>query len=373
MRILVVDDEMVSRAKLQVIMRNIGECEAVDNGGEAVEVAVQACREDRPFDLICMDVNMPDMDGYQACERLKADPATRNIPVIFVTAEDETAQETKGFELGAADFIKKPFNPAVVKARAQTHLDLKRHRDRLEQMVADRTARLEEANRRLAALDREKLAFLRYLCHEMNTPLNWIGATNIMDRTQMGQENQELLVMVEKGFQRLSRFVQAVVSYFEIAGGDLHLDVKDVRVRPLIERILEDMAPVIDSSGVRVIADVGESLVVKADPEWFKVLLTVLIENAVAFSEKGGDVGVRSHTDSRQARLLVSDHGRGIAPEHVKEVFKAFSIQDCYRRPGGYGLNLPRARLIAEAHGWTIRVESPGGGQGTTVSLIMPL
>jgi putative two-component system response regulator len=165
MRILVVDDELVSRAKLQVIMRTIGECETVDSGHGAMAAIEEAQEANRPFDLVCMDVNMPQMDGYDLCKRLKSDKKTQDIPVIFITAEEETEHETRGFELGAADYIKKPFNPAVVKARVRTHLELKRHRDCLEEMVAERTVQLKQANRRLAVLDREKLAFLRYLCH----------------------------------------------------------------------------------------------------------------------------------------------------------------------------------------------------------------
>ena len=96
--------------------------------------ALAQCREDPP-DLVLLDVVMPDMDGHEVCRRLKNDAATRHIPVIFVTAHNETAEETCGFEEGAVDFIAKPVHPATVRARVKTHITLKRQSDLLRQMV----------------------------------------------------------------------------------------------------------------------------------------------------------------------------------------------------------------------------------------------
>ncbi len=91
-------------------------------------------------DLILLDLIMPKIDGFQICQRLKADPRTESIPVVFVTAKKDQATESRGFELGAVDYITKPFNPIIIKARIRTHLELKRHRDRLEHLLQKRTA-----------------------------------------------------------------------------------------------------------------------------------------------------------------------------------------------------------------------------------------
>ena len=129
-RLLVVDDQPVNIQALfqifspdcQVLMATSG------------EKALALCKEDPP-DLVLLDVVMPGMDGHEVCARLKADDATRNIPVIFVTAHNDPAEETRGLELGAVDFIAKPVNPAVVRARVKTHLTLKSQSDLLRQMV----------------------------------------------------------------------------------------------------------------------------------------------------------------------------------------------------------------------------------------------
>ncbi|RLC00743.1 MAG: hypothetical protein DRI57_31935, partial [Deltaproteobacteria bacterium] len=114
------------------------------NGPEALEIAALNLP-----DLILLDIVMPGMDGYEVCRRLKADTRTQNIPVIFITVISEKEKKTKGFELGAVDYITKPFSPAVVKARVQTHLELKQHQNYLEDLVAERTAEIVDTNAHL--------------------------------------------------------------------------------------------------------------------------------------------------------------------------------------------------------------------------------
>ena len=129
-RLLLVDDQPIN---IQVMHRVFSEdCQVfVATSGTQ---ALQQCR-DNPPDLVLLDVVMPEMDGYEVCRRLKADVATRHIPVIFVTAENSTEQETYGLEAGAVDFINKPINPSVLRARAKTHLLLKYQSDMLRKLV----------------------------------------------------------------------------------------------------------------------------------------------------------------------------------------------------------------------------------------------
>ena len=113
MKTLVVDDELVSRKKLQKIMDTLGQCEVAENG----EVALKIAMSENPPDLILLDIIMPGIDGYEVCRRLKADKRTSNIPVIFISAQSEQEDETKGLGLGAVDYITKPFSPAIVSSR----------------------------------------------------------------------------------------------------------------------------------------------------------------------------------------------------------------------------------------------------------------
>ncbi len=145
--ILIVDDQPENINILAALLKGKYTPMAVTNGPKALEHAVG---ENKP-DLILLDIMMPEMDGYEVCRRLKNDPESRHIPIIFITALDEAAEEARGFALGAADYITKPFHPDIVEARVRTHLELKAHRDRLEDLVRQRTRDLRETNRRLQA------------------------------------------------------------------------------------------------------------------------------------------------------------------------------------------------------------------------------
>jgi diguanylate cyclase (GGDEF)-like protein len=129
--ILVVDDSPTNLAIMNVVLRDIYEVITANNGADALSLAAS----EEP-DLIILDIMMPGMDGYEICDRLKANPYTRDIPVMFVTAMDQERQEAKGLALGAVDYIAKPVSPPIVLARVRNQLELKRQRDFLRRLSA---------------------------------------------------------------------------------------------------------------------------------------------------------------------------------------------------------------------------------------------
>lgn len=137
-KVLVVDDLPDNIHVLMDVLRDDYTLAVATNGARALHLATT---QPRP-DIILLDVVMPDMNGYELCVKLKADPATSAIPIIFLTSLSDEASERKGFDLGAVDFIQKPFSPPLVKARLRIHLELKKHRDRLEDLILERTREL---------------------------------------------------------------------------------------------------------------------------------------------------------------------------------------------------------------------------------------
>ncbi len=129
-RILVVDDQPTNIQTLYQILKGDYDVSMATDGSQAISL----CQR-RPPDLVLLDVVMPGIDGFEVCRRLKADPATRDVPVIFVTARDSTEDETLGLEVGAVDFIGKPVNPPVVRARVRTQIELKRQTDILRSLA----------------------------------------------------------------------------------------------------------------------------------------------------------------------------------------------------------------------------------------------
>jgi len=131
--ILVVDDEPANILALGSLLKHEYRVRVANSGEKALRL-LQEGGQPHP-DLILLDIQMPGMDGYGVCQRIKADPATRDIPIIFVNALDAASDEERGLNLGAADYIAKPFNRAIVRARVRTHMSLKRKNDLLEQMA----------------------------------------------------------------------------------------------------------------------------------------------------------------------------------------------------------------------------------------------
>jgi serine phosphatase RsbU (regulator of sigma subunit) len=139
--ILVVDDTPLNISVITGALKDTYRTKVATNGAKALAIAAA---EEKP-DLILLDVMMPEMDGYEVCRRLKADPETRDIPVIFLTAQTEAEDETRGFEVGAVDYVHKPFSPAVMKARVATHLALRDTREKLSQQLLAIQKELETA------------------------------------------------------------------------------------------------------------------------------------------------------------------------------------------------------------------------------------
>jgi diguanylate cyclase (GGDEF)-like protein len=128
--LLIVDDIPTNIKVLGETLKADYQIKLATNGFKAIEIA----SSDNPPDLILLDIMMPNMNGFEVCTKLKEEKKTRNIPIIFISAMDDESDETKGLELGAVDYIKKPFSLPIVKARVRTHMELKKHRDTLENL-----------------------------------------------------------------------------------------------------------------------------------------------------------------------------------------------------------------------------------------------
>jgi putative two-component system response regulator len=153
--VLLVDDTPENLDVLRGVLAPLYSLKIATRGQLALKIA-----QTTPPDLILLDIMMPDLDGYEVCRRLKASESTRHIPVIFITARMEVESETRGFQLGAADYLTKPISPPVVLARVKAHLALYDQRRHLEILVKERTAELEASNRQL---EKTRLAILQRL------------------------------------------------------------------------------------------------------------------------------------------------------------------------------------------------------------------
>ncbi|MFN9174672.1 MAG: response regulator [Synechocystis sp.] len=211
-KILIVDDRPED---LQVLLHTLKQDYAViaaTTGEKALQLAATS-----PLpELILLDVMMPDLDGYQVCQRLKADPLTQDIPIIFVSALEDVADETKGFELGAVDYITKPISPPVVKARLKSHLTLRR----LNQALV-------ATNQDLAAATRHKDEFLAHMSHELRTPLTTIlGFTEALQYGIVGllnEKQEDAINSIDVGSQHLLSLINDILDLSKMVAGKVEL------------------------------------------------------------------------------------------------------------------------------------------------------
>ncbi len=354
------------------------------HGGEAA--FRESFSRNRPFAVVFSDMKMPGMTGAETAARIwKIDPRAK---IVIMTAYSEFKPEEMAQVAGRADlfYLRKPFNRSEISqfARALAHQwALEREREhlqeklaeanaRLEEKVAHRTRQLAEANRHLAVLDHDKMSFLRYLSHEMNTPLNWIGTAGFIDREPMAPEDREMLGFVENGFERLSDLVREVIDYFEMAGADLQLELETVGVETTLMELIAARRKQIGDRGLKVAVRLDSRLTVTADRYRFIELVLKILDNAIHYSAPGGTITISGGDPGAPFCLVVQDQGKGIPQKNLKTIFEAFATESFDRREAGLGLNLPRARLIAEAHGWHIRAESEGPGKGARIIVEAP-
>ena len=360
-RILVIDDEEWLREMMQLALRQRGfEVIEAENGAAGIEMA----RKDLP-DLILCDVNMEKVDGYLTLSSLRSEPTTASIPFILMTGLADQAGMRHGMELGADDYLPKPFTIEALYAAVDA---------RLKKLNVVR----QEAERKLADL-RENISMM--LPHELRTPLNGILAYGEMlsadadnlppaEIAEMGQ------VIYDSG-KRLERLIENFLIYaqLELLSSDpqkLHSLLRKQTQSPagLIERHASDQARFANRA-----ADLALDLSDVAVPiseEYLTKIVDELVQNAFKFSQASSPVRVSLKNHSPDTvTLAVSDNGRGLSPEHIARIGAYMQFDRKMHEQQGLGLGLTICKRLTELHGGTLTILSEQGA-GTTVTIRLP-
>jgi signal transduction histidine kinase len=386
--VLVVDDTPANLVAMGAVLQPLGvRVVEAHSGKEAIE---HVSRE--AFAVVLLDVQMPGMDGFEVARRLRETAKGEEVPIIFLTAihrDEEYAR--KGYASGAADYITKPFDADVVRARVRAFVDLFHQRERLRvQEVGERTRERDEALEKLAALlaserearreaesaNRAKDEFLATVSHELRTPLGAIlGWTVIAQRQSPSPDVARALSIIERNARAQMRIVEDVLDVGRVAGGKMRLEVKATRFGDAITEAVLAVRPAADAKRVHLEAKVGQDVgVIAADPERLQQIVWNLLANAIKFTPSGGHVELVAERDGSTVTVRVRDDGQGMKPELLPLVFEPFRQGDgsTTRRHGGLGLGLAIVKQLVEAHGGTIAVQSDGEGRGSTFSIELP-
>ncbi|MEO5378701.1 MAG: ATP-binding protein [Magnetococcus sp. DMHC-6] len=372
-QILVVDDTLENLDILISYLKSDYKVQVAVNGETALQLAAM---EPQP-DLIVLDILMPGMNGYDVCSKLKESEQTRDIPVIFATAIQDESCESMGLALGAVDFVRKPFDLGILKLRIRNQLELKKYRDRLEDLVVAKTAQLESAKNHAVAGDRAKSEFLSVISHELRTPLNGIiGFSNLLIDTPLDSKQKEMLNIVLTLGYALSELVSDIIDFVRSEGEQVRAEKKSFLLAELVNELVVKLAPKALEKGVEFkhVVDFKDTMLVRGDRKKLFLILKHLLVNAVKFTHTGS-VFFRVerkilNDNSDGICFFIQDTGVGIPKEKQEIIFQRFTQLEPSkdRRHGGLGLGLTICRQYTQLLGGDLKLESVEG-QGTRVSV----
>lgn len=405
--ILIVDD---SPDNLRVLSNTLAEHDykvrCVTNG----EMALISIKNLLP-DLILLDIRMPIMDGYEVCRQLKANPQTREIPVIFLSALDDVTGKVKAFEVGGSDYITKPFQSEEVLVRIENQLMIQRLNDnlsernhRLQQEITHHKqteaalrqeiqnrllieAALQDAKESAEAANYAKSEFLARMSHELRTPLNAIlGFSELMQQDPtLSTEYQDYSKSINQSGRHLLKLINHILAMTQVETSQLSLKEHSFHFLRLLESLEAVWGQKAATKGLRLIIDRDLTLphYIEADESKLRQVLMSLLDNAIRFTSQGsvtlrvkvGYVGWATEPQAAdrddgsvtryQLCFEVADTGQGIAPHELEHLFQAFSQTETGRRSErGIGLSLLRSRQFVQLMGGDLTLSSTLG-QGT--------
>ena len=358
--LLVVDDEPINVDLLCDLLDSL-DFDAVGALGGAQ--ALEAAREHAP-DLVLLDVMMPGMDGYEVCRRLRADPLTAAIPVVFVTALSDSEDKVQAIEAGGDDFLTKPFNRPVLLARIRSLLRLKAAGDALE-----------ASYRRLRDLERLKDDLVRMVVHDLKSPLTaMLGTLEMAVDGDLGPLTEPQRRFLDDARQRGSDVVGLIDNLLDVTRLEesaVRLELKPVQVRQLLSQVAGEWSVRAEQSGATVSVGDAPDAVVPADETLLRRVLGNLVGNALRHAGRGVHVRLSAVPAEHGVELVVADDGVGIAPELHDEIFRKGATAAPAGDAATSGLGLTFCKLAAEAHGGSILVRSDRGA-GSTFAVRLP-
>jgi two-component system, sensor histidine kinase and response regulator len=337
--------------------------------------ALRVCAERHP-DLCILDVSMPAGDlgvddrstGFEVCRRIKRDPRTARIPVIFVTALNDTTDRVKAIEAGGDDFLTKPHNRLVLGARVRSLLKLKAATDALE-----------ESLRKQKELEKVRDDLMKMIVHDLKSPLtSVIGAMEMLidgDFGPLTEYQRKALADTEARAQDLLGLIEDLLEVARLEESRLALNLAPLAPTALLNDVAREWEIRVQQERARLVLEVTrDARPVDADQALIKRVFSNLIQNALTHSARAVTVTLGARTDSGGTLFTVADDGVGIPPEYHDIIFRKFEQVKTPHIPRvrSSGLGLAFCKLVVEAHGGRIWVKSGPERQGSAFHFWLP-
>ncbi|MDO4164441.1 MAG: response regulator [Bacteroides sp.] len=309
-KILIVDDVMSNVLLLKVLLTNEKFMIATaSNGGQALEQV----EKEKP-DLVLLDVMMPDLSGFEVAQRLKSNPETAEIPIIFLTALNSTADIVKGFQVGANDFISKPFNKEELIIRVTHQISL---------VAAKRIilAKTEELQRTIAGRDK----LYSVIAHDLRSPMGSIKMVLNMlilnlPAEKIGTEMYELLTMANQTTEDVFALLDNLLKWTKSQIGKLNVVYQDIDLVEVVDGVVEIFNMVAGLKKITIKEEKAGRMLVHGDIDMLKTIVRNLMSNAIKFSNEGTEIVVKMQVQDNMAVVSVQDHGCGIDEEGQKKL-----------------------------------------------------
>ncbi len=357
--VLIVDDIAENIKVSGNILAGCGiEIAAATNGPDALKIAAS----DRP-DLILLDIQMPDMNGFEVCRKLKENEETKNIAVMFLTAHGEIEEVVKGFEAGAVDYIAKPFRAQELISRVFNHLQLAYSRSE----ILVKNAELDERNRQLWETIASKDKFFSIVSHDLkNTFSSIVNFTGYLKNNFKNLDVNELessLANINQSSSQVYELVDNLLNWALSQTGRIEFTPEAIDLNGIINETVKNSAAAAENKKINIITNLEGEFIAYADGNMIRTILRNLLSNAFKFSHAGGGVEICAKRAMEGIEISVRDEGAGIKSEYMKDLFK---IDSNVKTSGtqnekGSGLGLILCREFVEINGGKISVESEFG------------
>ena len=363
-KILIVDDVMSNVLLLKVLLTNEKFAIATASNGRQ---ALEQVEKENP-DLVLLDVMMPDMSGFEVAQHLKSNPNTADIPIIFLTAPNSTADIVKGFQVGANDFISKPFNKEELIIRVTHQISLVA----AKRLILSKT---EELQRTIAGRDK----LYSVIAHDLRSPMGSIKMVLNMlilnlPSEKIGAEMYELLTMANQTTEDVFSLLDNLLKWTKSQIGKLNVVYQDVDLVEVTDGVIEIFSMVASLKKIRIREMKPEKMMVNADIDMLKTVVRNLLSNAIKFSKENSEVLVKMEEVDGMAVVSVQDYGCGISEEGQKKLlhtdthFSTFGTNN----EEGSGLGLLLCKDFVVKNGGKLWFTSKEG-EGSIFSFSIPV
>ncbi|MGL5923886.1 response regulator [Chroococcidiopsis sp.] len=417
--VLLVDDYPENLVALEATLNSLGQnLVKAYSGKQALK-----CLLEQDFAVILLDVQMPEMDGFETASLIRQRERSRHTPIIFLTAiSDSDDLKSKGYALGAVDYLLKPIDPIILTSKVAVFVELFKKNLEVQRQAAQLVAKnleifqAQAARQQAEAANLMKDEFLAVVSHELRSPLNSIlGWSQLMQMRKFDEAKLcQALKIIERNAKSQAQLIDDILDMSRLMRGKVQLSIQPVNAIATIELLLESIRPQLEEKSLQLRTHLDPAAqTIAADPARLRQIIWNLLSNAIKFTPEKGQIEVRLSQEGRKgtgsreqgtgsrgaekqrktlipnsefgtrnsefspnyAQIQIIDTGIGIRPEFLPQIFDRFRQADSSitRAFGGLGLGLAIVRQLVILHGGTIEAHSEGEGKGTTFTVRLPL